>query len=211
MLFLEIGLSAGGGVGIDIFPDVAGYLFMLAAARRLSGYSDFFSKMKIALIPLIALGGAVFTCQVLGTLGINGDLLSLTSWLAYVMEPFKMVALVLMLCGIREIASDADLLKIAKRATALTVATVFYCIMMMLVKTESELSVIGASEGLVGWLSLATAVYFYLLFAFTLFEIFSCYRFICREGDEDMEGGEMWNPLEGLYSKFGKSKDADDK
>ena len=41
MMLVEVGLTVNAqySVGIDIFPDLAGYLFMLAAARRLSDYS----------------------------------------------------------------------------------------------------------------------------------------------------------------------------
>ena len=209
MMLLEVGVSVNSEymIGLDIFPDVAGYLFMLAAARRLKDYSQYFEKMLITLIPIIVLSSGVLVFQVMGAFGIEASFVALMLENAdYIIFPIRMLMLVFMFSGIRYLAEDVDMPKIARRATVAIWLCAASHITDVLVKLEGTSGVFKMSAAALSILSMISVLLWYVFIIYSMYEVFSCYMYICREGDEDMNRRKIFNPLEKLLESFQKNR-----
>ncbi|MBR6769079.1 MAG: hypothetical protein IKM34_06300 [Clostridia bacterium] len=70
MIELSIATSADYALSVDVFPDLAGYLFMLTAAWRLEDYAKGFARFKKCLLPLVAVGAMIYGASMLSLFDI---------------------------------------------------------------------------------------------------------------------------------------------
>lgn len=180
--------------GIDILPDIIGYLIMLSALNALVKHcpkNNGFIRARLTVFPTAALSIAVLGCQLAAASGM------LTSGLEkYLVNPIKTlytiaigVFHVFLLLGIFQLSCEVELKKLTNRSRRMIVLTAVYylCEMLSLLgltkpiaaltpNPDRVLSYINASVYAIGnlWLFLTWAL------------IFTCYMRICLEGDEDM-------------------------
>ena len=207
MMLVEVGLTVNAqySVGIDIFPDLAGYLFMLAAARRLSDYSEYFEKFKISLYPLILLGGVEFALQITAAfvdeLGVISNVLNIAGNVQY---PFQMIALVFALKGIHSLAVDTEDEKIEKRSTvAMTMCVCYYPLTIFIILAR-EFKLVESFASAFNAISICANLLWYIFVIYSIALVFRCYMYICKEGDENMDSPRGFDPLGALYRKLKK-------
>ena len=194
-------------VGIDIFPDLAGYLLMLAAANRLDGYARGFSLFKKALYPLIAVGALTL---LVGYASIFGEMLflleTLTRYLKLATLLFQGVAFFFLFAGIISLASEVELPGIASRARFVAATGVVYYSFQTILTVTALLPLPISSQTLSPFMTASMLIgMFFLIFGEVV--LFNCYRYICYEGEEQLKPGDAVNPLANALNKlFGKNK-----
>lgn len=168
--------------GFDFLPDIVGYLIMFAGLSKLALYGKGFRYAKLLLIPLIAAGGVTLVFQSLDLAGysLNEIFTDISQATDIVTQIFLFAFHVALFVGIRDIARETDLPKVAFRAVRNLSITVFYYLVVLL----SRLPVLGAlPQRYVGLFVFLLGILWILM---NLVLIFSCYMRICLEGDEEM-------------------------
>ncbi|MGM9636843.1 MAG: hypothetical protein ACI3YK_02540 [Eubacteriales bacterium] len=206
LLYGYLMLITAGNSYIDFFPDLLGYLFFWLALRKLTPYSMGFRRAKSICIPLFAVGAVTLAGQILSQFAVGGAIV--TDLLVY-SELAKNALLLFfhigLMKGIIELSRDVELPRLCGRGRIGMILSV--CLYLIAIILQSlELLVPSLVESHATAYSFAGLVYmllFYGMFFFNLFLIFSCYRQICYEGEEDLTLPD--NPLEKLFKKISKS------
>ena len=205
MIEITVRTQVGSPVGIDIFPDLAGYLLMLAAACRLDGYAKGFSYFRKLLYPLIVLGAAAYA---IGMLSLLGKALALLETLSNAVKLLSLalqgVAFFFLFAGVISLANEVDLPGIATRAryTAI-VGTVYYVFQLVL----SICYQVGMAQKTLAPFSFTSMVIFIVFVLLGEVVLFNCYRYICYEGEENYLPSSADNPIARFMNKlFKKSK-----
>ena len=207
MVEIAVRTQVGSAIGIDIFPDLAGYLLMLAAACRLDGYAKGFTYFRKCLYPLIILGTVSFA---VGLVSITGYYLTLLEIVADAVKFLSLllqgVAFFFLFAGVVSLAREVELPGIATRARyTMVIGTVYYLFQFVLsLLYELPLGISQATLAPFGFSSMVIFLVFIILGEVVLF---NCYRYICYEGEETIRPGEVENPLAKFLNKlFGKNK-----
>lgn len=211
LLYGYLMLVTAGNSYIDFFPDLLGYLFFWLALRKLTPYSMGFRRAKTICIPLFAVGTATLAGQILSQLDMGGTIV--TDILVY-SELAKNVLLFFfhigLMKGIIELSRDVGLPRLCRRGRIGLILSI--CLYLIAIILQSlELLAPSLVKNYATAYSFAGLVYmllFYGTFFFNLFLIFSCYRQICYEGEENLTPPD--NPLEKLFKKISKSGKHDD-
>ncbi len=183
-----------------------GYSVMLWALVKLSPYAKNFRIAKYTVIPLIATSVFSSVLTVSEKLGVS------TSGFDAVKEMLNPVVAVLVLVfhffllfGIRELALFTELSKLADRATRNFVVGVFYYALTLFGSLDTPIKGDFAT-----YFGLPTLVIGLVWFVLNIVLIYSCYMWICLEGDENMERKrsrfEFINKLNDAFDK--KEEDA---
>ncbi len=171
--------------GFDILPDAIGFLIMYFGLKKLSEYGYGFYNLKKYMYFLFPSSLITLTMQIFSFTGLNNDLLTEIWNCIYI--PLMLVFNLMLLISIKNIASDLDLKVVRVRALRNLILTVIYYSLTLFfslpipfiksfVDVLTEKYALGIVMYILGyvWLILNTAL------------IFSCYMYICKEGDEDM-------------------------
>ncbi len=195
-------------VGIDVFPDLAGYILMLTAAYRLSDYAKGFRYFKMTLFPLTALSLVSYAASIAAVLPsaarISAEIISISRYIQY---PLQFMAFVFMYLGIYSLSQSVNLPKIASRARfGMIMASVYY-ISKIAEMFVSELGLGISSSASMEVLRAVLMLAFAVFVLYTLFVIFNCYMYICYEGEENPELSGTYNPIQRLFERLkgGKS------
>lgn len=165
-----------------------------------------FRRAKSICIPLFAVGAATLAGQILSQFSLGGAIVS--DILVY--SEFAKNALLLLfhiglMEGIIRLSRDVGLPHLSARGRiGMLISVCLY--LMALILQSLELLAPSLVQNHATAYSFAGLVYmllFYGTFFFNLLLIFSCYRQICYEGEEDLIPPD--NPLEKLFKKISKS------
>lgn len=215
LMLIDYGIKTteGAAQGFDIFPDLLGYILFFVALRGLSRHASGFSRAKSACIPLFIVGGATLVGQLLTLIGLSGSVITLMlEYAQYAKYPLLLFFHIGMLDGIRQLSLDVDLPKLSSKAQNATFFSAFYYIVgicmiffeIFVPNPEGKLASIYNTVGMIYQIA------FYLVFFYVTYVIFSAYRQICYEGDENMDQGGV-GPLTKIFEKYKASKDRHDK
>ena len=202
MMMLDTGwqISASPALGLDVFPDIVGYLLMLRSMRYLKRNSRDFSLFYCVVIALCVPGAITFAAQIVGAVirltGLSG--LTVVSDIViicgYVENPLMLIAVLFLTSAIRELASSLGLPKLSRLAFVSSIISALYYL----------LSSIISFARLPGGIILATALLSYVQLILLMVTVYSCYRQIGFEGEEDIP--EKEHPFEKIMKKAKQAK-----
>ena len=207
MIEIVVRTVPSSAIGIDIFPDLAGYLLMLAAACRLDGYAKGFGVFRKCLYPLIALGTLSFGIGLFSATGLY------TAELEIAVDAIKLLSLLVqgiaffyLFAGIVSLANEVELPGIAQRARfACVIGCVYYAFQLLL--TLCYLLPVGISAATLSPFMLVSMMIFLVYVILSEVVFFNCYRYICYEGEEYFNPQDIESPIAKFLNKlFGKNK-----
>ena len=166
-------------VTFNLWTDVFAYLIMLYAMSLLSRYEKNFKYASYLLIPLVISAGVGFGFNVYEFTGgtFSAALVNHIGITEYV---FALAVTFFMLRGIRELAAELELHDIKYKAVRNTVFSCVYYAAMVFLSLN-----LGISLKIVSLLSAFFLLFGFITIALNAALIYSCYRWICLEGDED--------------------------
>lgn len=175
--------------GLDVFCDVIGYILILIAAKKLAEYHNSFKNLERIMYFLIVVGAGTLILQICGlfSLPTNGfleiwELINTASML-----PFHYI----LLHSLAAIADQTGVTKISQKARRNFVIGVIYYLLILFLSVFETLEMPWASTSRVLNVIASVAYYSgYLWLILNLIQIYSCYMWICREGDEEMPAPE---------------------
>ncbi len=205
LMMIELGIRVveSPAIGFDVFPDLLGYIFFYLALRKLSPYAKGFSQAKAICWLLFPAGAVTLLGQTLAWIGIG------MSFVPAMLEYAKLGTNLLLLffhmgflSGIAKLSADVDLPRLSAKAKMGLGMSVFSYFVGILLQLSEKLipDLLNKYAGIHAYIGLVYQLLFYLVFFFNLYVIFSAYRQICYEGEEDPDG--ITNPLEWLYNRF---------
>ena len=168
-------------IGFDIFPDIIGYIFFFIAMKKLKPYAEGFKYAKFMTYFLILLGGVTLGAQIFSFTNSHGSLLAK---ILYHCEFARLVLFALfnifVFSGIRKLAKDVDLPKIARHAVVALIINLLYFIMKISIYAFSF------SEAQRSFIIILYSLTWYILLFYSFFLIMGCYMYICYEGEEEI-------------------------
>ncbi|MFA6947594.1 MAG: hypothetical protein WCQ72_01280 [Eubacteriales bacterium] len=171
--------------GIDVFPDIIAYAVIFAAIYKLSAYDRGFMTARRVLIPLMALSAAGDALDIISAAKIID--MSAGAW-AVISNILTALLALGMLCaywfitqGVIGISREVGRAKITASARRNIVLTIVYVAAMAVFKLN--LPFMAEFNRYFGIVYLLLGLAWVILYG-TMF--FSCYMWICLEGDEDM-------------------------
>lgn len=188
MLIVGKSINLELGLGIDVLPDLLGYILFLLGLRNLRPYSKNFTFAWWLTIPLIAIGGVIFGSELLALFGLwQSSISHLLTYVKFIHYPVLIFFHIYLCLGIKDLASEVGLPKIVRRSyTAMILVILRYLTELVLP------SVVHMTVGLIFTL-IVYFTYFYMLYY-----LYSCYARIIYA---DEEPKSMPNPLMDLLEK----------
>mgnify|MGYP003571345824 CR=1 FL=1 len=183
MMMVEVGVSTSEiyNIGFEIFPDVIGYVLFFLALKKLRHYSRGFRIAKSLTYILMPLGGIKLIAQAWSFTGLYAQTISR---ILDGCELSKVVLLslfnIFLFSGIRELAKEVELPKIVRRSLIALLINLLYFVTRMVVY------VAPFTDAQAAFLYYVYNILWYILLFFTFFLVFSCYMYICYEGEEDI-------------------------
>ncbi len=171
--------------GFDILPDAIGFLIIYFGLRKLSEYGYGFNNLKKYMYFLFPASLITFVLQILSLTGYQNDLLTEIWNCVYI--PLMLVFNLMLLVSIKNIATDLDLKVIRVRALRNLVITVIYYGLTLFFSIPTSF-ISSLANTLIEKYAMGLVMYilgYVWLFLNTIL-IFSCYMYICKEGDEEM-------------------------
>lgn len=206
MIELGIATSADYALSVDVFPDLAGYLFMLTAAWRLELYAKGFARFKRMLMPLVALGALIYGVSILSVFDFYPAVLeNLLHGLQYATIVLQPIAFFCLFGGIMVLAAEVELPNIASRAKFLAfLGTAYYAAQFLFMLAE-DLSLPWFGN-FVGFLRYGLMIVWLIFVIMTEWMLFQCYMYICYEGEERITPEDAANPFAKFFNKNKKGK-----
>lgn len=208
LMMIELGIATSSeyALSVDVFPDLAGYLFMLTAAYRLELYAKGFARLKKMLLPLVAIGALIYGVSILSLFDVNPVWLErMLHALQYATIVFQPLAFFCMFGGVMVLASEVDLPAIASRAKLLAgIGTAYYAAQLLFMLAEDlSLPLFGSY---VGFLRYVLMIVWLIFLIMTEWMLFQCYMYICYEGEERITAEDAANPFAKFFNKNKKGK-----
>lgn len=209
VMMLDTGLSLSDtyNVGIDVFPDIIGYLCMVRSMVYLrKSYRDLNVFSYIAKL-LCLLGAAVLVFQITALVMSLASLAGLETVsqilliFGYIKNPLMLAATLFLARGLRELAVSVGLAPLAKRATVSALVSAAYYLIQS-VFTMGAFSVKVPAVFVYG-----AALLFYVQLVLMITLSFSFYRQIGFEGEDSLP--EKEHPLQRLMKNLSKYKNDD--
>ncbi len=188
--------------GVNVPPDFLGYLIMFAACNKLRDYSPYFKKTNWALIPLAAISGGLFTFEIFTLFGASS--FALTPVLEFVKTLISGVMHFFLLKALMEISRDVGRTKITgkcQRNIFITLAIISIQALLSIPFIELPFLELPVKSELYRHFTDIGVNFMVIL---NSIQIFSCYMWICYEGDEDMDVENSNDPLAKLTAKMAK-------
>ena len=168
-------------IGFDIFPDIIGYIFFFLAMKKLKPYAEGFKYAKYVTYFLILLGSVTLGVQIFSFTKSHGALLAK---ILYHCDFARLVLFALFnifaFSGIRKLANDVELPKIARRAVAALIINLLCFIMKI---SDYAFTFTEAQRA---FIIIIYSLTWYILLFFSLFLVMGCYMYICYEGEEEI-------------------------
>ena len=169
--------------GLDVFPDVAGFVINVFALKKLSEYKLGFDLLKRLNYVCIALSSVLLGLQISGLFGKLGTVLTYFEPL-YI--AFMFVFNVFLLTSVYRIAKDTESLSVAARAQRNLVLTFIYAVIAVFNSLPPSITG-GLLEKLDRY---GYAIGSYILrcvwLVLNLVLLYSCYMRIVPEGTDDI-------------------------
>ena len=206
MIELQVPTSATYSLGVDIFPDLAGYLLMLTAACRLAAYAKGFERFRKALFPLIAVGIVAYGVGILSVFDVNPALLvQITYGVKYATMVLQPIAFFFLFAGMISLSAEVGLPSIASQTKLLAgLGAAYYAAQLVFSLTSDLSSVFTASFS--GFIRYLLMIVWYIFVIFAEVELFRCYMYICYEGEERITKEDAINPFAKLFKNLKKGK-----
>lgn len=186
MLDQSWALSASPAVGVDIFPDVIGYILMVASMKHLRKSSKDLNIFAYIVTFMACLSGIWALFQVSGVImrfvSLGGlEVISVAEDIYFALKYPVMIAAILFLSsGLREVAISVELDKLSRK-TAIFTAISAVCYVGMSVQSLLPVGQIWAY-----FAALSISLLFFVQYFMMLALIFSYYRQIGFEGEDDV-------------------------
>ena len=183
--------------GINIPPDFLGYIFMMVACSKLTPYSNNFKYTLRCLIPLTVLSAGLTTMEVMAAISPNlafpyiADIMNIKYLLMMVLH-------YLLLKALMDISRDVGRYKITDKCRRNIIISIVMIVLVVLL----TLPIPFPFKDSIAWI--ATIVLLNGMVLLNSVQIFSCYMWICYEGDEDMPMKEPKDPLSKIVYKTQK-------
>ncbi|MBE6608693.1 MAG: hypothetical protein E7633_09085 [Ruminococcaceae bacterium] len=211
MMMLDTGwtISEAYGIGLDIFPDILGYLCMYRSMKHLRKSSRDLNIFAWITVALSVLGGVLLAGQITAAVmrfAYPAGLESMGLFImicGYIKNPIMLAAMLFLTSGLRELANSLELYSLAKKTTAVSVISAAYYLLQSVFTVTSAGNISVPSVVFFG-----TALLFYVQLITVLALVFSFYRQVGYEGEDT---SEKEHPLEKLRKKLmNAGKDEDD-
>lgn len=170
--------------GIDVLPDIIGFIIAYIGVRNLSDYGCGWDNLKRFFGILLPASSITLVTQVLKA--TTEGLLVYDIW-AYFYTAVLLVYNVMLLVAVYHIADDTEVLSIkAKAQRNLVLGIIYYAIMLVVNIPHHTVQSLNAYISTKLPLGLILFLFGYIWQFLNLAVIFSCYMWICQIGDEDM-------------------------
>lgn len=210
MMMLDSGwtISETPYIGLDIFPDILGYICMYISMKHLRKSSKDLNIFAWITLGLSVLGGALLIGQITAAVmrfvypaGLEGAGLFIMIC-GYIKNPIMLAAVLYLTGGLKDVANSVGLYPLAKKTTVASVVSALYYLVQSVFTITSVANIPVPSV-----IFFAAALLFYVQLFLILSLIFSYYRQIGYEG-EDTSVKE--HPLEKLRKKLKNAAKEDD-
>ena len=208
MMMLDTGWTISGDIGLDIFPDVLGYICMYISMKHLRKSSKDLNIFAWITVALSVLGGALLIGQITAAVmrfaypaGLEKAGLFIMIC-GYIKNPIMLVAVLYLTGGLKEVANSVGLYSLAKKTTAVSVVSALYYLMQSVFTITSVGNISVPSV-----VFYAVALLFYVQLFLILSLVFSYYRQIGYEGEDT---SEKEHPLEKFRKKLKNAAKEDD-
>ncbi len=191
-MMLTVGpqINAELGLGIDVLPDIVGYLFFFFGLRKLRPYSKHFSTAWWLNIPLICVGSIILGSELLALFGLwHRSIAVLLYYVDYIRLPLLIFFHIYLCLGIKDLSNEVGLPKIVRRCYSAMIFVTGNYFLQMLTNTLPPI------------LGLMALLLHYFVYFFMLFLLFSCYAQIVYADQTDDEQKSIPNPLLKLLEK----------
>ena len=170
--------------GIDVLPDIIGFIIAYIGVRNLSDYGCGWDNLKRYFWILLPASGVTLATQVLKLTVPN---LSIYDIWSYFYTALLLVYNVMLLVAVYHIADDTEVLSIkAKAQRNLVLGIIYYAIMLLVNIPLPAVQALNAYISTKIPLGLVLFLFGYIWQFLNLAIIFSCYMWICQLVDEDM-------------------------
>ena len=180
--------------GVNVPPDFLGYIIMIAACFKLSPYSVNFKKTIYSVIPLTVLSFGITVMEVMSAINSSfvfnyiADIRNIKYLLMVVMNYFLLSSLV-------DISKEVGRYKITNKCRRNIIITTILIFTVMILTLPFDFPYKDSIS------IMATIVLLNFAVLLNSVQIFSCYMWICYEGDEDMPMREPKDPLSKMIYK----------
>ena len=199
-------LFIGSVIGINFvyngFTDIISFLFTLYALLLLSRHNKYFKSSLYAIIPLCIAGLCFFVFELLTMLDISvvSDKELIYSYYAVLSALLKLVYTALLLKGIENLAFELDIPSIRVRAFRNRLFIYLYYVLQICTELNGD-----AFAKFARYAVLPVMLFGLVCLILNAILFYSCYMWICLEGDEDMERKESrFSFLNKLYNTESK-------
>ena len=184
-------LFIGSVIGINFvyngFTDIISFLFILYALLLLSRHNKYFKSSLYAIIPLCIAGLCFFVFELLTMLDISvvSDKELIYSYYAVLSSLLKLVYTALLLKGIEKLAFELDIPSIRVRAFRNRLFIYLYYVLQICTELNGD-----AFAKFAPYAVLPVMLFGLVCLILNAILFYSCYMWICLEGEEAMEPKE---------------------
>ena len=169
---------------LNLPPDLLGFIISYIGIRTLAEYGCGWENLKKYFSVIFP---ASILNLILQIVNLSGNLLGIREIWLYAYEALIIVYNILLLVSVHNIAKDTEVKSIqAKAKRNIILMLVYYIIMLVFSLPISYVQEIYKHLAVNYSFTLVLFLYNYLWRFLNLVLIFSCYMWICKEGDQDM-------------------------
>lgn len=185
---LFIGYLIGMNFVYSGFTDIISFCFILYALLLLFRHNAYFKRSFITVIPLCIAGLLYFVFELIGFIGVNHslDTALITSYYSVLSSLLKLVYTAFLLKGIETLANELDIQTIRVKAFRNRLFTYIYYALSVFCELNHE----GALARYAQYAFLPVLIFGFIVLILNAILFYSCYMWICLEGDENMERKE---------------------
>ena len=184
------------------YTDVFGCLFLLYALAMLTRYAPGFRPALRAAIPALAVSAVHFVWQILLAFGLFSATETAIGWFSLAVTLTRFVLIFFILRGVQKIALDTDVKHVFVAAFRNRIFTAIFYGCWFTLAILQGIQVTPEQNSFLSGFSIALLVVGLVVHFFNAKVIFSCYMWICLEGEESMERGQSRNPFVNLVNRF---------
>lgn len=183
--------------GINLPPDFLGYILMMIACSKLAPYSNNFKYTNRCLIPLTVLSVGITAMEIMAAVSEKLAFAYIAD-IKYIKYLLMLVMHYLLLNALADISKDVGRYKIADKCRRNIVLSIIMILIVLIFTLPFSFPYRYTFSLLARYILLNFVV------LLNSVQIFSCYMWICYEGDEDMPMKEPKDPLSKIVYKTQK-------
>ncbi|MBE6718032.1 MAG: hypothetical protein E7574_02085 [Ruminococcaceae bacterium] len=170
--------------GLDITIDIIGFIIAYLGLRTLSEYGCGFNNLKKYVLLLLPVSTLTLTLQLINYFGVKVVFLSIWN---YIYTAFLLVYNVMLLVSVYKIATSTEMTSIQAKAQRNLVICLLYYFAILFFETPFP-GIQTLENYLIEKFAFGLIIYLlgYIWMILNASLLFSCYMWICKEGDEDM-------------------------